>query len=398
MQNQIIGLINPAIALLFAATFLLIWWRDRSARHVLAMGLGYGATAIGFVAFHFGASPDSTLSVLITHLGYSGGVCGTVWGICRRAGMPVRLPVIASIVLATGIALALGDVASNVNARIYASNTCYGIILALGAQVLARSGRTAAIDKVLLGLMILSAVQFFVRPFVTILFQGVVSAVEYRDSIFYAMMVATVAVVSLMMAMAMVAACVSDVMQKVKDDSARDLLTGLYARRAFESRAMDMIERAHADGVGATAIVADIDHFKRVNDIWGHQAGDNAIGAFGRLIASMVRDGDCVGRIGGEEFCVIVWHCDSQGAIGLADRIRREFAAMAIDGLSADIRLTASFGVAQVQRGEGYGKLFARADAALYRAKEAGRDRVVADGQANDGTNAVAAIGSAARA
>ena len=95
---------------------------------------------------------------------------------------------------------------------------------------------------------------------------------------------------------------------------------------------------------------------------------------------------------------MIVWHCDSQGATGLADRIRREFAAMAIDGLSADIRLTASFGLAQMQRGEGYGKLFARADAALYRAKEAGRDRVVADGQTNEGTNAIAAIGSAARA
>ena len=395
MQNQIIGLINPAIALLFAATFLLLWWRDRAARHVLAMGLGYFGTAIGFLTFHFDSTGDSTSSVLITHFGYSAGVCGTVWGVCRRAGVRVRVPVMAAIVVATAIALATGDVASNVNARIYASNTCYGILMALGAQILSRSGRTAAIDRVLLWIMILSAAQFFIRPFTTILYQGVVSGEVYRESVFYAVMVAMVAVVSLMMAMAMVAACIVDLMHKVRDDSSRDLLTGLYARKAFESRATDLIEQAHANGIVASAIVADIDYFKRVNDIWGHQAGDHAIATFGRLIARMVRDGDHAGRIGGEEFCVIVWQCDGAGATGLADRIRREMSCLPIEGLPSDIRLTASFGLAEMKPGEGYGKLFARADAALYRAKQAGRNCVMRDGGNAMPSGAIASIAAA---
>ncbi|NQX95725.1 MAG: GGDEF domain-containing protein, partial [Erythrobacter sp.] len=82
------------------------------------------------------------------------------------------------------------------------------------------------------------------------------------------------------------------------------------------------------------------------------------------------------GRIGGEEFCILVYNCEHGAAEGLANRIRHRFATMEHEALGPDIRITASFGVTQWRSGEGYGKLFARADAALYNAKANGRNCV----------------------
>nr|WP_269748058.1 GGDEF domain-containing protein [Altererythrobacter lutimaris] len=165
----------------------------------------------------------------------------------------------------------------------------------------------------------------------------------------------------------------------VREDSENDHLTGLKMRRAFEQSAMDMIDRGTRKNVPVSMIVADIDHFKQVNDIWGHQSGDRAIVAFGKLIQRMVRADDVCGRIGGEEFCIMIWNCELDPAERLAERVREAFAAMPHDGINSDVRLTASFGVATCRPQEGFGKLFARADAALYRAKEAGRNQVLAD-------------------
>jgi len=114
-----------------------------------------------------------------------------------------------------------------------------------------------------------------------------------------------------------------------------------------------------------------------VNDIWGHQSGDQAIADFGNLIKNKVRTCDVAGRIGGEEFCIAVWNCDNEPAYRLAERIRHAFAAHKHIVINDDIRLTASFGVATAQAGETYKQLFARADKALYEAKSKGRDRVV---------------------
>ena len=140
---------------------------------------------------------------------------------------------------------------------------------------------------------------------------------------------------------------------------------------------MTRLQRAREEDVPISVIVADIDHFKRVNDIWGHQVGDSAIAGFGDLLRSAIRSTDIAGRVGGEEFCLFVWDCPAGPTRKLAERIRTRFEHMQIEGISDGVRLTASFGIAQWEPDEGYGRLFARADAALYRAKQAGRNRIV---------------------
>lgn len=108
--------------------------------------------------------------------------------------------------------------------------------------------------------------------------------------------------------------------------------------------------------------------------------GDRAIATFSGLISDTIRTTYLAGRIGGQEFCVPVWDCNTPQALGLAERLRLALAQREHEGIGNDVRLTASFGVTAVHRGEGYARAFSRADAALYAAKQAGRNQVVIDG------------------
>jgi len=153
-----------------------------------------------------------------------------------------------------------------------------------------------------------------------------------------------------------------------------DPLTGLSNRRAFFERAEQACARC-AQGSALTAIMLDIDHFKRVNDLYGHDVGDQAIAS----VASVAgRQGALTGRLGGEEFAMLIEGCRLDGGIALAERLRGEIAALRFESADEVIKLTCSFGVSERKAGEGIDDLLKRADVALYAAKTGGRNRVVA--------------------
>lgn len=377
MQQQILGLVNPTIALLFSCAFLLLWLQDRSAKNVAALVCGYLAMAAGYLAFHFTPAPNSVISVLVVHGFYSLSTTLLCWAIAQRVGAEVSVKLFLAIGALAGCGLIFSALLGDYPARLYATNTSYGIQFLLTTQALSRRVRTEAVDKVMLTLMILATAQFFVRPFTVLLADDNMSALEYRDSSFYALTMLTMVVVTMMIAMVQAAAIATDLMRSVRAEGDHDALTGVQSRRAFEEAAVELLEDAQERNIAVSVIVADIDHFKQVNDIWGHQVGDNALSVFGSLLQDSVRTTDPIGRVGGEEFCILVWDCGADAAERLAERIRVDFAACEVDGMRGDVALTASFGVAEWSEGEGYGKLFARADAALYEAKSGGRNRVV---------------------
>ncbi len=237
------------------------------------------------------------------------------------------------------------------------------------------------VDRLLFWLFAITAAQFFVRPAATFILETSISATEYRDSAYYAVMVIAVAMFSLLIALTLLAATIIDQLDLERKTADTDLLTGLRSRRSFEQEALAMLARSKARNKPVALIVADLDHFKQVNDIWGHQVGDNAIAVFGQLVRSTIRETDLAGRVGGEEFCIAVWNCRGSAAARLAERIRLALTNAEIDGLPEDIHLTASFGVAAYDGDDdGYGRLFGLADAALYKAKHAGRNQVHYDG------------------
>ncbi|WP_156159098.1 GGDEF domain-containing protein [Demequina gelatinilytica] len=151
-----------------------------------------------------------------------------------------------------------------------------------------------------------------------------------------------------------------------------DSLTGLWNRDEFERRARARLARRHG---GATVVVADLDRFKCLNDTHGHAAGDRALAAFGRTVRSAIAARDVAGRLGGEEFALVLTTDDADAVRSRLDAIREAYAGIrSADGTTMP---TVSFGVAAAGEDEDLEAVLRRADAAMYRAKREGRDRIV---------------------
>jgi two-component system cell cycle response regulator len=152
-----------------------------------------------------------------------------------------------------------------------------------------------------------------------------------------------------------------------------DPLTGMLNRRAFFERAQAACTRASADNP-LSAIMFDVDHFKRINDQYGHDGGDQALRGIAREVLSHCR---LVGRLGGEEFAVILEGTDLAGGVEVAERLRAKLAALRFETEQGSMTLTSSFGVSDWKTGQTIDWMLKRADLALYEAKRAGRNRVV---------------------
>jgi diguanylate cyclase len=164
----------------------------------------------------------------------------------------------------------------------------------------------------------------------------------------------------------------------------KDPLTGTGNRRQFDASMEKAIKDCEQKATALSLVMCDIDHFKRVNDSFGHQVGDELIKMFARVIDGGIRESDTVIRYGGEEFAIILPMTDQNAARAIAERIRRQFESKRLTVRETNQKvgqLTASFGVAQYQPGDSVDTLVQRADAKLYEAKSSGRNRVVAFGQ-----------------
>jgi diguanylate cyclase (GGDEF)-like protein len=157
-----------------------------------------------------------------------------------------------------------------------------------------------------------------------------------------------------------------------------DDLTGALARRAFLDIGGALLDASSRTALPVAIAIVDIDSFKAVNDTHGHAAGDQVLAHFAAFVAREVRIGDVFGRLGGEEFGVLCPATTAVEAVVLLERLRARLASSALAELPRGLRYTFSVGVDQQRRGESLAQLMARADRALYAAKAAGRDRVVA--------------------
>ena len=169
----------------------------------------------------------------------------------------------------------------------------------------------------------------------------------------------------------------SDVLVDMKEIAVRDQLTGLLNRRGFGEQSAMAYATARRRRAPVSVIVTDIDHFKTVNDEFGHAAGDEALAHFAKLLSENRRVDDIVARIGGEEFSLVLPGTEIEEAISVADELCERMAAspLAIDG--CDVVMTASFGVAAIsEKDTCLIDVIVRADRALYRSKRAGRNRV----------------------
>ncbi|TAN70263.1 MAG: response regulator [Methylobacter sp.] len=164
--------------------------------------------------------------------------------------------------------------------------------------------------------------------------------------------------------------------RKVSELMSQDSLTGLLKHSNIKERLVQEVERAHRhDKVMAMAMV-DMDHFKRVNDTWGHPMGDQVIKTLAHLLRQRLRRQDSIGRYGGEEFAVVLPECDAADAMRLLDDVRQRFGEIRFSHKGQSFTVTLSAGVADSGQCDDAQSLLAASDAALYVAKDSGRNQV----------------------
>lgn len=164
---------------------------------------------------------------------------------------------------------------------------------------------------------------------------------------------------------------------RTRREAHTDALSGVANRKAFDDRLRLMLAYFRREGVPFVLMLSDLDHFKWINDTYGHQAGDRVIKQLGTLLVQLVREGDFVARLGGDEFAVLLPHCDLEAASAVANRLcaeatRTNFGVAKTEATA----ITVSAGLAIVQAGDTPESLFERADAALYASKNGGRNQV----------------------
>lgn len=375
-------MLNPMMSLIFSAAFLGLWRYQRNQRYLLMLAASYLVGAAGFIlqVYHFpldlfwtrGSSSSLFLIAAAT-------TCIALCWRYERAPPYLAFAVIAAAGLAAFLWFWFGQ--ENITNRVYAINFAIGAMILITAREVSLSTRRAQIDRVLLAMLTLQGVLFFVRTIATVNPGEMHTEPGLNATFYWLIFTFSHSLLSVASVFILVTGAVLDVVGGLRNESKTDAMTGLWNRRGFDLKARAALaERAHH--VPITMIVGDLDHFKRINDNFGHHAGDAVIVSFAGVIRDVVGDLHPAGRLGGEEFAILVVGGDHRVAELMAQGVRIGFSlAKPPAALGREAKLTASFGVAQWRKGEPYEALMERADAALYAAKNAGRDCVRVDGR-----------------
>ncbi|MFG1214413.1 GGDEF domain-containing protein [Xanthobacter flavus] len=375
-------LINCAIGLTFAAAFLAISWRSSvrlgrwcaaafacAAATVLIEALAPGIPSVRL------ASTLSFGSLMAAVFFIADGL----WGHYRpdsRLGWPGAAALLAVAFTAlTGVDLPRGGWAQALTYQLP-----FAAMLAFAAGTVLRHSPGRAVDLVLAGVLGLCALQFAAKA-VLIPLDGADNGVrDYLTSAYARYSQTAGSILSLMLGVALLALVVTEVIAEATGRLERDGLSGVLTRTAFLERAERLADAA-PPGTGIGLLICDLDHFKAINDRFGHSAGDEVIRRFGAVLASCAGPADLCGRIGGEEFCLLMPAADAASLLRVAHRLREATEQLSWPGLPAGHRVTTSLGAALAAPGEPLATALRRADMALYRAKAEGRNRVqLADG------------------
>lgn len=173
-----------------------------------------------------------------------------------------------------------------------------------------------------------------------------------------------------------------DALEQVREMAIRDELTGLFNRRHILEILQQQKAIADSGDYAFCVCYLDLDHFKAINDTYGHGVGDQVLRRFSKLMMESLRDADYCGRLGGEEFVLVLSNTEIEAAWQVCDRLRQRLQSTSFRDLAPSLTVTVSTGIAQFALGSGIDETLGRADSCLYQAKSEGRNRVIAEGLA----------------
>jgi diguanylate cyclase (GGDEF)-like protein len=377
--DLIISLLNPAIALVLAAGFVLLRLNRKDRPYLSAMALAFIASAVGFLLQHFTLpAVGFALSRLVSITSFTLAAFCLAGGVVARYGR--RIPYAAFGILGGGGLAAFSwfmFIDPNLTWRIFAINFAFGGISLVVAAELHAIAQKGPVERLLLAFSLMSGLNFLVRPVAVVAIYGpYVTYDGFYSSAYWTTAVLSHALLSLLLALSLFTAEALDLMKALRSESQTDPLSGLLNRRGFEARASALLDLCDSGKLPVALVVADLDRFKALNDRHGHAAGDRVIIEFAARLRTAAGARGVAGRLGGEEFAVLLPLADPAAARLFAEAVRAVFSAEPVNGLPSEVRVTASFGVAARSGDESLDDLMRRADEALYHAKRGGRDSV----------------------
>lgn len=366
---------------LMAATMLGIYQAGMRARAMLdwlAAGLALGAGNLVGTLSLFGVFPLSgSLAANLANLLISVGHLFILIGIQRYLGNRVRtVPLLGLIVALFAVGFLLTPLRESLSSRILLYSMLHLVLSAWAGILLWRSERAGMrayhrmAAAVLLGFSAVLVLRFVVavapagmRP----IGQGDMQTIAFLAAMIF----------GFLLTMAFAVMMFREKQVELADQAEKDPLTGMNNRLSLDSIAEKYMQRAQRQGMALSVMLFDLDHFKRVNDEFGHQVGDRVLSEIANRIGRIIRGEDVAFRFGGEEFLALLPGASLEQAERVAERLRTAIGNEPVIIGEHRLALTASFGVVQFQPGkESWDDCIKRVDEALYRAKRGGRDRI----------------------
>ncbi len=372
--SHLLGLLVPAISGLFFVTFCILGYKRRALSYLLFVGLSFGLVGTGFGLKQFVLAPETLSTSLIVSACYVVAICLLTGAAAIRRAGKANLKLLVSLGLVTIMAIVTSTMAfENLSHRSIIHNTILAALFLIGTYPLTKLPNQDVLDRILLWAFLSVGITLSIISFTIFTAPTGLTTDNYYNSAYW--FVLNVAVVTLMLAIAMALCGMAaiDVMREVQDFAESDFLSGLLIRSAF-TREVAVI--SHTSDTICGIILFDLDHFKHINDAYGHSVGDNVIRAIGELVLRSVSEDAISGRLGGEEFAVVLPGFALTQTHLYAENLRQAIMRLNVDGLDANTRVTASFGITLQLPGQSFEQAYKEADLSLYQAKLNGRNRV----------------------
>lgn len=375
----------------FFLTFLTVWRRQPQRTYTFAWAITFLFASISWGIDFTRLFIGDAWVAFATNIAFPLVALFTVRGVCLRyrAEAPDRFLFSlcgASVVTSSYLGLAQ----ENPILRGMPISLCMAVMLVIGLSAILRTSRRDHIDYGIACALGFVAFLLVMRPVVSIVVEGSPSADGGMANSFWIVSAKLVAIFSwFSFGILFLVRIALDLIQDLAEQSVTDALSGVLNRRGFFEQAGPALDQASAV-LPVAILICDIDRFKRINDTFGHSAGDRVIQGFAKVLREGLGEFGIVGRLGGEEFALVLPKTNSRAALLFAEGIRTAFSHAHHEGIALSRQPTVSIGFAESRGGETLDAVLERADAALYRAKRNGRNRVECSGsnQSDPATNA----------
>ena len=367
--------LTAVILIVFTIVFSVLYLYDRKQRCSAWIAIAYSCGLAAFLIDIGRPSLDAVYSDVLAKLLFWGFSIAWVAGLCEYS--KVRFPkkqVVSVVSVGLILLLSFGFVFPDIILRSIFSTMTAGLILAAGLPSVWKT-RQHGIDNMLCVLTSILCATYFLRPLIAYGYLNeIYTAATYGASTYAAMLHAVAAFCGLALGVTMLLAIGYRIILKHQIASTKDPLTGLLNRRGLEQFVeTDLVLNFQNN---AAIVILDLDHFKQVNDRFGHDAGDQVLIRTTTILRTFAVEFGTMARIGGEEFVIVLGGMDIEDCLTVAQHLRLSLAMLNHPEIGPDRKVTASMGIAKLSAQESFAMSLRRADQALYRAKAEGRNRV----------------------